>query len=92
MRALAIQLSNPNDGSATSHPHRGPTTRIGTKAFRSRPRAKQQAAKWLSDKRSAEKRPNWRKQQKTASAGALNGKAEGSRKDGEPWQRLVGCT
>ncbi|KAL7817267.1 hypothetical protein V8C26DRAFT_398489 [Trichoderma gracile] len=24
MRALAIQLSNPNDGSATSHPHRGP--------------------------------------------------------------------
>ncbi|PTB56177.1 hypothetical protein M431DRAFT_519719 [Trichoderma harzianum CBS 226.95] len=30
MKALAIQLSNPNDGSATSHPHR-PTTRIGTR-------------------------------------------------------------
>lgn len=36
MRALAIQLSNPNDGSATSHPHRGPRPGSGPMAFRSR--------------------------------------------------------
>ncbi|KAL6889256.1 hypothetical protein HDV57DRAFT_319098 [Trichoderma longibrachiatum] len=62
LRALAIQLLNPNDGSATSHPHRGPTTRIGTKGLQvpfQGPR--QQAAKWLSDKRSAEETQRRRK-------------------------------
>ncbi|PTB68326.1 hypothetical protein BBK36DRAFT_1139816 [Trichoderma citrinoviride] len=72
MRALAIQLSNPNDGSATSHPHRAhdQDRDQGLQVPFQGPR--QQAAKWLSDKRSAEETQRRRKDDLTQPAlGAL---------------------